>query len=115
MKLVELVATSKTTTDVLAKARNLLEAAGKTVVDCADTPGFIVNRCARPYYGEALALLEEGRSPGEIDAAMERVGYRLGPFALIDLIGADINLAATKGLSAAMKPTPPLSRLSDPA
>jgi 3-hydroxybutyryl-CoA dehydrogenase len=72
------------------------------VIACADRPGFIVNRCARPYYGEALALLEEGRSAADIDAAMVAAGYRLGPFALIDLIGADINLAATESLSAAM-------------
>jgi 3-hydroxybutyryl-CoA dehydrogenase len=61
-----------------------------------------VNRCARPFYGEALALLEEGRTAIEVDAAMQTAGYRIGPFALIDLIGADINLAATEGLSAAM-------------
>ncbi|MFY8147398.1 MAG: 3-hydroxyacyl-CoA dehydrogenase family protein, partial [Rhodobacter sp.] len=59
-------------------------------------------RCARPFYGEALALLEEGRPAAEIDAAMLSAGYRIGPFALIDLIGADINLAATESLSAAM-------------
>lgn len=102
MKLVELVGLPGTSPDALALARSVTEAAGKVVVACADRPGFIVNRCARPYYGEALALLEEGRSPGEIDAAMTGAGYRLGPFALIDLIGADINLAATEGLLAGM-------------
>ncbi|NUB44587.1 3-hydroxybutyryl-CoA dehydrogenase [Fertoebacter nigrum] len=102
MKLVELVGLPGTAPEALALARSVTEAAGKTVVACADRPGFIVNRCARPYYGEALALLEEGRSPGEIDAAMTGAGYRLGPFALIDLIGADINLAATEGLLAGM-------------
>ncbi|WP_103336233.1 3-hydroxyacyl-CoA dehydrogenase [Pseudotabrizicola formosa] len=102
MKLVELVAHPGTSDAALATARTLTEAAGKTVIACPDRPGFIVNRCARPFYGEALALLEEGRSAAEIDAAMMAAGYRLGPFALIDLIGADINLAATQGLSAAM-------------
>ncbi len=102
MKLVELVAHPGTAPDALTQVRVLVKAAGKTVIACADRPGFIVNRCARPYYGEALALLEEGRSAGEIDAAMQAAGYRLGPFALIDLIGADINLAATESLSAAM-------------
>lgn len=102
MKLVELVAHPGTSPTALALARNLAEGAGKTVIACADRPGFIVNRCARPYYGEALAMLEEGRSPGEIDAAMVAAGYRLGPFALIDLIGADINLAATESLWAGM-------------
>lgn len=102
MKLVELAPHSGTHPDTTARARALTEAAGKTVILCRDRPGFIVNRCARPYYGEALALLEEGRQAPEIDAAMQAAGYRLGPFALIDLIGADINLAATEGLSQAM-------------
>lgn len=106
MRLVELIPHATTAPDALAKARTLTEAAGKTVIQCADRPGFIVNRCARPYYGEALALLEEGRSAGEIDAAMLAAGYRLGPFALIDLIGADINLAATETLSTAMNHHP---------
>lgn len=102
MKLVELVAHPGTAADALARARQLTEAAGKTVIACPDRPGFIVNRCARPFYGEALALLEEGRSAAEIDAAMQAADYRLGPFALIDLVGADINLAATESLAAAM-------------
>ncbi len=102
MKLVELAPHGGTAPEALALARRVTEAAGKTVIRCPDRPGFIVNRCARPYYGEALALLEEGRTAAEIDAAMQAAGYRLGPFALIDLIGADINLAATEGMSAAM-------------
>jgi 3-hydroxybutyryl-CoA dehydrogenase len=102
MKLVELVGHPGSDADALDLARRLTEAAGKTVVACPDRPGFIVNRVARPFYGEALALVEEGRSPGEIDAAMLAAGYRLGPFSLIDLVGADINLAATCGLSDAM-------------
>lgn len=102
MKLVELVAHPGTDAQALDKTRRLTEAAGKTVIRCPDRPGFIVNRCARPFYGEALALLEEGRSAGDIDAAMLAAGYRLGPFGLIDLIGADINLAATEGLAQAM-------------
>ena len=96
MRLVELISHPKTDPDAASLARHITEAAGKTVIACPDTPGFIVNRCARPFYGEALALLEEGRSAAEIDGAMRAAGYRLGPFALIDLIGADINLAATE-------------------
>ncbi|MFM7444413.1 MAG: 3-hydroxyacyl-CoA dehydrogenase family protein, partial [Tabrizicola sp.] len=88
MRLVELIPHAGTTPQALTTARTLTESAGKTVIQCADRPGFIVNRCARPFYGEALALLEEGRGAGEIDAAMTAAGYRLGPFALIDLIGA---------------------------
>ncbi|ESW60790.1 MAG: 3-hydroxybutyryl-CoA dehydrogenase [Rhodobacter sp. CACIA14H1] len=102
MRLVELVPHAGTDADALTTARRLTEAAGKTVIQCADRPGFIVNRCARPFYGEALALLEEGRSAAEIDAAMVAAGYRLGPFGLIDLVGADINLAATESLAGAM-------------
>lgn len=102
MRLVELIPHAGTSPEAIRIARGFTEAAGKTVIRCADRPGFIVNRCARPYYGEALALLEEGRTAGEIDAAMTQAGYRLGPFALIDLIGADINLAATESLDAAM-------------
>lgn len=102
MKLVELVAHSASHATTLARARILTERAGKTVISCADRPGFIVNRCARPFYGEALALLEEGRTASDIDAAILAAGYRMGPFTLIDLIGADINLAATKGMSRSM-------------
>ncbi len=102
MRLVELVAPQGCDRAAVDLARRTAEATGKTVIPCPDRPGFIVNRCARPFYGEALALLEEGRAAAEIDAAMLSAGYRIGPFALIDLIGADINLAATESLSAAM-------------
>lgn len=106
MKLVELVAHPGSGAAALARARQLTERAGKTLIPCPDRPGFIVNRCARPFYGEALALLEEGRCADEIDAAMLAAGYPLGPFGLIDLVGADINLAATESLAAAMQDHP---------
>jgi len=106
MKLVELVPHAGTSAQTLAQARSWVEAAGKTVVQCPDRPGFIVNRCARPFYGEAFALLEGGHAPAKIDAAMQAAGYRLGPFALIDLVGADINLAATQSLADAMNDHP---------
>lgn len=102
MRLVELAPHAGTLMHHTKIAREFTEKAGKTVVECPDRPGFIVNRCARPFYGEALALLAEGRSASDIDAAMIAAGYRLGPLSLIDLIGADINLAATKGMHAAM-------------
>ncbi len=102
MKLVELIAHAATTPEALSHAETLTADASKTVIRCADRPGFIVNRCARPFYGEALAIHEEGRDPAEIDAAMVAAGYRLGPFALIDLVGADINLAATENIWKAM-------------
>ncbi|WP_118133451.1 3-hydroxyacyl-CoA dehydrogenase NAD-binding domain-containing protein [Oceanicella sp. SM1341] len=99
MKLVEVVshaASPEGLTDRLAAfGRDI----GKTPVICADSPGFIVNRCARPYYGEALAIFEEGdHDAPAIDAAMRQRGYRMGPFELMDLVGADINLAATEGV-----------------
>ena len=106
MKLVELVRHANTNDVALTLARQITEAAGKTVILCADTPGFIVNRCARPFYGEALALIEEGRKPADIDAAMISVGYRVGPFSLIDLVGADINLATSTSVSVAMQQHP---------
>jgi 3-hydroxybutyryl-CoA dehydrogenase len=70
---------------------------GKTPVHAASTPGFIVNRCARPFYGEALRLLaERAAEPATIDAVMrEAGGFRMGPFELMDLIGHDVNFAVT--------------------
>jgi 3-hydroxybutyryl-CoA dehydrogenase len=101
-RLVELVRHDGTAAAALALARTIAEDAGKTVVEAPDRPGFIVNRCARPFYGEALALLEEGRGAAEVDAAMLAAGFRIGPFSLIDLIGADIHLAATHSVWEAM-------------
>ncbi len=98
MRLVELIGHAGTAPWALAEARTLTKGAGKTVIPAPDTPGFLVNRLARPFYGEALAMLEEGIPAPAIDAAMLAAGYRLGPFQLIDLIGADINLAATESL-----------------
>lgn len=102
MKLVELAPHADTLMQNINIARQVTEIANKTVIECPDRPGFIVNRCARPYYGEALALLTEGRTASDIDASLQADGYRLGPLSLIDLIGADINLAATRGMYQAM-------------
>lgn len=103
MKLVELVRTGTTAASALDRAEALVAAAGKTVIRCDDRPGFIVNRCARAFYGEALAIAEaDMATPGEIDAAMTAAGYKMGPFTLIDLVGADINLAATESVAARM-------------
>ena len=106
MKLVELVGHMATSDAALQQGRAVLERAGKVVIDAPDRPGFIVNRCARPFYGEALAMLEEGITASDIDAAMQAAGYKIGPLSLIDLIGADINLAATETLFAAMERHP---------
>lgn len=103
MKLVELVGHPATSPVAMDRAEALAKAAGKTVIRCADRPGFVVNRCARPFYGEAMAIVAGGgATPGEVDAAMVAAGYRLGPFSLIDLVGADINLAASEGVAAQM-------------
>lgn len=102
MRLVEVVRTPLTPEATLNALCAFAERLGKRPVRCADTPGFVVNRCARPFYGEALALLEEGRRDADaIDAACRAAGYKLGPFALIDLVGADVNLAATQSVAAA--------------
>jgi 3-hydroxybutyryl-CoA dehydrogenase len=73
---------------------------GKTTVVAADTPGFIVNRVARPFYGEALRLLDEGIADAPtIDWAMRELGaFRMGPFELMDFIGLDVNFAVTRSV-----------------
>lgn len=78
----------------------LMKAWGKTPVVCKDTPGFIVNRVARPFYGEALRIYEEGIADmATIDHAMKSMGgFKMGPFELMDLIGNDINFAVTKSV-----------------
>ena len=77
-----------------------LQAWGKTVVVCADTPGFIVNRVARPFYGEAIRVAEEGIADyATIDWAMKTIGgFRMGPFELMDFIGNDVNFAVTRSV-----------------
>ena len=103
MPLVEVVsglATSPATAEtVFATA----QAWGKTPVYATSTPGFIVNRCARPYYAEGLRLLaERAADVATLDAVLrEAGGFRMGPFELIDLIGLDVNLAVTKSVWAA--------------
>lgn len=99
MKLVELIGGLNTQSDHLAVAREFLNSLQKTVVDAKDSPGFIVNRVARPYYVEALRLLEEKSADvATIDALMQSAGFRMGPFALMDLIGLDTNLAVTRSV-----------------
>ena len=100
MPLVEIVGGHATDTRVLAAVRALVDRWGKTTVVAADTPGFIVNRVARPFYGEALRILEEGVADHvTIDWAMREFGgFRMGPFELMDLIGNDINYAVTRSV-----------------
>ncbi|MGZ4652829.1 3-hydroxyacyl-CoA dehydrogenase NAD-binding domain-containing protein [Oryzihumus sp.] len=95
MRLVEVVHGEATDEDTLARATDLVRAWGKTPVRCTSTPGFIVNRVARPFYGEAQRMVEAGvADPATIDLALrEHAGFRMGPMELTDLIGQDVNLA----------------------
>lgn len=96
MKLVEVVKGSQTDDSVVNTVYTLARQLGKTPVICKDAPGFIVNHVARPYYLEALILLEEGAATIEtIDTLMEATGFKMGPFKLMDLIGNDINYAVS--------------------
>jgi len=100
MRLVEIVAGAQSGDAVLADLVDTARAWGKDPVRVRSTPGFVVNRVARPYYGEALRLLEEGAAdPATLDAALvEGWGFRLGPCALMDLIGHDVNAAVTRSV-----------------
>lgn len=94
MRLVEVISGSATDGQVLDAAAELMRRWGKTPVRCTSTPGFIVNRVARPFYGEAQRMAEEGiADPATLDLALRGAGFRMGPFELTDLIGQDVNLA----------------------
>lgn len=96
MKLVEVVRGEQTSAEVMQQLIELTKAFGKTPVVCKDSPGFIVNRVARPYYIESLRLAEEGKASYEvIDRLLESKGFKMGPFKLMDLIGNDINYAVS--------------------
>jgi len=100
MPLVEIVPALQTAVDITGGVQELVAGWGKTTVVAKDTPGFIVNRVARPFYGEALRMLEEGFADAPtIDWAMrELAGFRMGPFELMDLIGHDVNYAVTSSV-----------------
>ena len=96
MKLVEIVKAEKTSEEVIDMLFELTRKFGKTGVVCKDSPGFIVNRVARPYYIESLRLAEEGVADFEtIDRVLENSGFKMGPFKLMDLIGNDVNYAVS--------------------
>ena len=96
MKLVEVVHTKSTAEETTQTVMQVARQMGKTPVRCKDAPGFIVNHVARPYYLEALRLLEAGHSDMEtIDTLLVASGFRMGPFQLMDLIGNDINYAVS--------------------
>ncbi|MDX5977648.1 3-hydroxyacyl-CoA dehydrogenase PaaC [Halomonas sp. XH26] len=100
MKLVEVVSGLATTTEVADTLYDTAVAWGKVAVHASSTPGFIVNRVARPFYAEGLRLLQEGASDAAtIDALLRQAGgFRMGPFELMDLIGHDVNYAVTRSV-----------------
>lgn len=100
MALVEIIPAVQTSEEVLKKSVEMIASWGKLPAVAKDTPGFIVNRVARPYYGEALRIYEEGIADfATIDHAMKSLGgFRMGPFELMDFIGNDINYAVTESV-----------------
>ncbi|MBL8959602.1 MAG: 3-hydroxybutyryl-CoA dehydrogenase [Gemmatimonadetes bacterium] len=104
MPLVEIVPGLRTSPAVVAEARGLVDGWGKTTVAAADTPGFIVNRIARPFYSEALRVYDDGEADmATIDWAMREIGgFRMGPFELMDFIGHDVNYLVTESVWTAM-------------
>ena len=100
MPLVEVIPAVQTSSEMLNASVELIKSWGKTVVVCKDTPGFIVNRVARPFYGEALRIYEEGIADfATIDWAMTHFGgFKMGPFTLMDYIGNDVNYAVTESV-----------------
>lgn len=99
MPLVEIIPAVQTHRDILAKSVNLIDSWGKTTVTVKDTPGFIVNKVARPFYSEAIRIMEEGIADiATIDLAMTENGFKMGPFTLMDFIGHDVNYRVTESV-----------------
>ena len=98
MKLVEVIPAVQTSDDVLNQSTKIISDWGKVVAVAKDTPGFIVNRVARPFYGEALRIYEEGIADfATIDWSLKTLGgFRMGPFELMDFIGNDVNYTVTE-------------------
>jgi 3-hydroxybutyryl-CoA dehydrogenase len=99
MQLVELVERDANSDETIESARAFVEQIGKTLVLTADTPGLIVNRVARPFYLQSIRALDAGvASANELDALARAMGFRMGPFELMDMIGLDVNLATSESL-----------------
>lgn len=99
MRLVEIIRAEDTSDETVAAAEAFVARLGKEAVHCQDTPAFIVNRVARPFYGEAFRLLGEGAADvPTIDRLMRSIGFRMGPFELVDLIGCDVNYDVTRAV-----------------
>jgi 3-hydroxybutyryl-CoA dehydrogenase len=99
MSLVEVIPALQTDIENVEKAVENIRKCGKVVVKAKDTPGFIVNRIARPFYSEALRIYDEGIADFRvIDKVMTEGGFRMGPFELMDFIGNDVNYAVTESV-----------------
>ncbi len=98
MKLVEIIPALQTDEGITGQSKSVIESWGKTSVIAKDSPGFIVNKVARPFYSEALRIFEEGIADKvTIDWAMKEIGgFRMGPFELMDFIGNDVNFTVTE-------------------
>ncbi len=120
MALIEVVKGDRTSEATIGSLVDLARRWGKTPIVTRDTPGFIVNRVARPFYGEALRLLDhQVADVATIDRVLKAAGFKMGPFELLDLIGLDVNLAVTKSIYDAyfheprFKPHPIQQRMVD--
>ncbi len=99
MPLIEVVRGDATADTTISRLIDLARRWGKTPVVVKDTPGFIVNRVARPFYGEALRLLDQQVADADtIDRIVRAAGFKMGPFELLDLIGLDVNFAVTQSI-----------------
>lgn len=99
MKLVEVIRGDFTSNETVTAVQTYVDTLGKTAVLCKDSPAFIVNRVARPFYGEAFRILSENGADVEtIDTLIRSLGFRMGPFELIDMIGCDVNYAVTQSV-----------------
>ena len=119
MRLVELVAGAASSQAALDRARALGEALGKQVIAAADGPGFLVNRCNRPFSLEALRIVQEGlATPEQVDRICRRAaGFRMGPFELMDLVGIDVGYAISRSfyeqtLEPRWRPSPLAARMA---
>lgn len=99
MKLVEIIPALQTKNVIVEEVKSIVENWGKRPVIAKDTPGFIVNKVARPFYSEALRIYQEGlASPAQIDQVMTENKFKMGPFALMDFIGHDVNYKVTESV-----------------
>jgi 3-hydroxybutyryl-CoA dehydrogenase len=100
MALVEIIRGLDTAPDFVEAARRLCQRLGKTAIEAPDRPGFLVNRVARPYYLEAMRLVDDDNVAAmeQVDQVMEGAGFRMGPFRVMDLVGVDVNFSVTRSV-----------------